>query len=158
MYLVRGVDKDCIACSLAMLIGVAPLYIKKNLIGELYYPFPEPWDNLPLVPSMEVICDWLITDQGTALTPFPRNPVCTPHKDCPPVSVWNEDPDWRFEEQCEYGKGLIEGLRPNGVGHMVAWDGKAIHDPSGYIYSLNAADRFNFNPTRFWLATKVKDD
>jgi hypothetical protein len=140
-----------------MLINRSPEFIKRNLIGELYYPFPEPWHNFPLMPSMEVICDWLILEQRIALTPFPKNPVCTPHEDCPPVSVYN-DPDWRFEQQCEYGVGIMEGLRSNGVGHMVAWNGKAIFDPTGYIYSLNAADRFNFNPTRFWLETKVKDD
>ena len=151
-------DNDCTAASLAMLFNMASGYIKKELFPPLpQYPFPKPWDDLPMVPSMEMVCDWAWRKQRIALVPFPYHPHCSPHPDCPSIPVWpNDDPDEIFTEQLAYGRGVIEGAVEPELGHIVAWDGKVIYDPRGYIYSLNVADKFNFKPTRFWLAVEVK--
>jgi len=153
MKLQTANDNDCVAASVAMLIGVNHTTVKEALWPDPpVYPFPEPWQVCPLVPCMDIICDWLYTEHKVALTPFAFDPHVTPHKDCPPVSACDEDPMSLFEGQLAYGPGLIEGVY-SGVGHMCAWDGNVIYDPHGYKYSLNAAGRFNFTPTRFWLAS-----
>jgi hypothetical protein len=72
--------------------------------------------------------------------------------------VWpDDDPNEVFEGQLSHGKGVIEGvITSTAKGHMVAWDGAVIYDPRGYMYSLNVANKFDFSPSRFWLAVEAK--
>ena len=156
-------QNDCVAASLAMLLGVSMDYIKGRLFVALTRPFPNPWAEFPKVPDMNVICDWLWEKHKVALTPFEYDPQCSPHKDCPPVSVYPQtcgslhvDADWAFDKQTAYGPGLFEGsIVGKEIGHMCAWDGQTIFDPRGYCYSRNVAQtKFNYQITRFWLATK----
>jgi hypothetical protein len=161
----EGTD-DCVAAALAMVFDVSLGYIKAELFTDLMFPFPEPWDKLPKVPDMNVICDYAMGQQGVALVPFELDPLCSPHVDCKPVPVWPRSKTatargpWKFEIALRKGPGLIEGtLTRNGnqLGHMVAWDGTVIYDPRGYCYSTNVAmPRFNFQPRRFWLAISTR--
>ena len=158
MHLLTSKNNNCVAAAVAMVIGSGSA---ERVEGDLFclpseHPFPVPWEHLPLVPNMDMICDWMLTEHHIALTPFTRNPLCSPHKDCPGVSPYNEDPEWVFEQQLDFGMGLLEGTVPNKFGHMCACVGQVIYDPRGYIYSLNVADKFNFTPVRFWLASKVQ--
>ena len=157
MKLITSTDKyDCVAVSMAMLLGVSVAHVKSLVWPDpLEYPFPAPWDTLPKIPSMEVICEWMLFSHDIALVPFPHNPVCTPDVTrCPPVPVYDEDPDTVFNRQLELGPGLLEGVRARGSAHMCAWDGQAVFDPRGHIYSLNITHLHDFVPTRFWLAKK----
>jgi hypothetical protein len=155
--MVRTGKNECVVGSLAMLLGVAPEFIRRQIChNPPIYPFPAPWDEYPLVPSMEIICDWAYSHMNVAMVPFPYNPLCTPHEDCPPTPVWDDDADVVFEGQLEYGTGLIEGTVDGAHGHMVAWDGSVIYDPRGYCYSLNIAEKHGFTPARFWLCVKTE--
>ena len=165
MRLVTSNNNDCVAASLAMLLGRGIEYIKNQLFTNLPKPFPGQWELYPKVPDMNVICDWLWHQFQIALVPFEYSPQCTPHKNCPPVSVYpttvgfpSYTADAAFHDQVSYGPGLLEGLTLNGsLGHMCAWDGKVIYDPRGYCYSRNVAGvRFDYQITRFWLAVKGK--
>jgi hypothetical protein len=163
MKLITSNQNDCVAASLAMLIGRSIDYIKCQLFNNLPKPFPDLWKDFPKVPDMNVICDWM-WGRGIALTPFEYNPQCTPHKVCPPVSVYprtvsgKETADEMFNKQMAYGLGLIEGgIIGREVGHMCAWDGKIIYDPRGYCYSRNVAqEKFGYQITRFWLEGEGK--
>lgn len=156
MQLIEGNNKDCLAASIAMLLSESVEYVERALYpSPREYPFPPPWDHLPLVPSMEIVVDWLVLNHNVGLVPFPYAPTCSPHKDCPAIRVWDGDADEIFERQLSYGQGLIEGMCHE-VGHMTAWDGAVIFDPRGHKYSFNVAYRFNFKPTRFWLKTKYE--
>jgi hypothetical protein len=165
MKLITTNNNDCVAASLAMLIDAPLGYVKIELFTALTKPFPGQWSGFLKVPDMNVICDWLWGERYTALTPFEYDPQCTPHRSCPPVSVYprttsrpHETADGAFSKQMDYGPGLIEGtIIGREVGHMCAWDGKAIHDPRGYIYSRNVAkEKFGYQISRFWLAVKGK--
>jgi hypothetical protein len=160
MRLETATNNDCVAASLAMLLlDVDIVFIKDQLFPPVpEYPFQAPWDDVPRVPSMEEIVDWMWTKWNVAMVPFPYNPQCSPHPNCPGVPVWpNDEPDKIFAHQLSYGGGVIEGVvTETGKGHMVAWDGKVIYDPRGYIYSPNVVDKFGFQPTRFWLAVEAK--
>ena len=164
MNLITSSNNDCVAASLAMLLGVDIGYIELHLFTALTKPFTGRWVDLPKVPDMNVICDWLWEPCGIALVPFEYNPQCTPHKDCPPVPVYprttvgpHETAHVAFKAQMNYGPGLLEGLTEGEVGHMCAWDGKIIHDPRGYCYTPNVAqEKFDYQMTRFWLAVKGK--
>lgn len=161
MQLIVATNNDCVAAALAMLFEVKKDYIKKELFSFLtHHSFQEPWDNFPMVPSMEMICDWAYRERGVGLVPFPYHPHCSPHPDCPGIPVWPADtPDKIFRGQLSYGQGVIEGITESGApdcGHMVAWNGTVIYDPRGYMYSSNVADKFGFTPSRFWLAVGVK--
>jgi len=162
MKLITTTNNDCVAASLAMLFDTGIGYIKTQLFTNLPKPFPGQWSDLPKVPDMNVICDWA-WQRRTALVPFEYDPQCTPHKDCPPVSVYSQTTkypkglaDWPFKTQLTYGPGLLEGtIIGREVGHMCAWDGKIIYDPRGYCYSRNVAkEKFGYQITRFWLAVK----
>ena len=162
MRLVTSNNNDCVAASLAMLFDVEIGYIETHLFTDLPKPFPGQWSDLPKVPDMNVICDWA-WQRGTALVPFEYNPQCTPHQDCPPVSVYPPTTsglptaDSAFNNQMAYGPGLLEGITNHDKGHICAWDGKVIYDPRGYCYSYNVAGvRFGYQITRFWLAVKGK--
>jgi hypothetical protein len=113
---------------------------------------------MPKVPSMEELVAWAYRKQRTGLVPFPFHPHCSPHPNCPGVPVWpDDDPNEVFEGQLSHGKGVIEGvITSTAKGHMVAWDGAVIYDPRGYMYSLNVANKFDFSPSRFWLAVEAK--
>ena len=158
MRLYKQERDGCVVTSVAMLINETPdatfHIIDKPMTAQQRRPFPEPWDDCPLVPSMHEICDRLLKQKSIALVPFERNPKVTPHPDCPEYPVW-ENPEQKFEAQLSYGKGLIEGTVGE-KGHMVAWDGKVVYDPRGYCYSMNVASKFNFVPRRFWLAVCLK--
>ena len=156
---------DCTAASIAMVLGLELDFVKAELFKDLPKPFPSPWDHLPKVPDMNVICDWAWRTRSAALTPFERDPVCTPHRDCPPVSVYprntrtsvrTAEGAWRC--QLSYGPGLLEGvIIGREVGHMVAWSGDAIYDPRGHIYTSDDAESyFSFQPRRFWLYTPTR--
>jgi hypothetical protein len=161
MQLVTSKNNNCVAASLAMVLGSrCPERVEQDLFCfPREHPFPPPWNHLPMVPNMDLICDWMLTEKSIALTPFTRNPLCSPHPDCPGVSPYNEDPEKVFQAQLNFGIGLLEGVVPKAVGdigHMCAWDGHAIHDPRGYIYSLNVAEeKFHFTVKRFWLASEI---
>jgi len=163
MRLVTSNNNDCVAASLAMLLDVKIGYIENELFTNLPKPFPGQWAAFPKVPDMNVICEWMWKHE-IALIPFEYDPQSTPHKDCPPVSVYpttegfpSYTADVAFYDQVSYGPGLFEGLTEREVGHMCAWDGKVIHDPRGYCYSLNVAQaKFGYQITRFWLAVKGK--
>jgi len=155
---------DCVLAALSMLFDASPSRIHQDLFTDLFFPFPDPWAHLPKVPDMNVICDYALWKQDVALVPFELDPLCSPHKDCPPVPVWprckvasSEGPRM-FEQSLRRGEGLIEGVViGKELGHMVAWDGTVILDPRGYCYSLNVAvDKFNFQPRRFWLAVSTR--
>ena len=166
MILITAVEYKCVAASLAMLIGTDIGHVEKRLFTGLPKPFSGQWADLPKVPDMNVICGWLWETHEIALIPFEYNPQCTPHKDCPPVSVYPRTANCpyptghdQFRIQMDYGPGLIEGNITAGreVGHMCAWDGKVIHDPRGYCYSYHIAQvKFGYQITRFWLAVKGK--
>jgi hypothetical protein len=159
MRLETATDNDCVAASLAMLFEVDVIFIKNQLFSAVPdYPFQAPWDELPRVPSMEEIVDWAWTRQRSAMVPFPYAPDCSPHPNCPGVLVWpNDEPDKVFAHHLSYGQGVIEGVvTDTGKGHMVAWDGKVIHDPRGYMYSMNTIDKFDFKPSRFWLTVRSR--
>jgi hypothetical protein len=155
MNLVTARNNDCVAASLAMAFDINAGEIKSTLFTGLPKPFPAPWNELPKVPDMNVICNWAWGTKKIALVPFEYNPKCTPHKDCPPVPVW-EDPDGAFAQALSYGEGLLEGVKIKAErGHMCAWDGQAIYDPRGCIYSRNVAEAyFDFRIRRFWLLVK----
>jgi hypothetical protein len=164
MKLITTTNNDCVAASLAMLFDVDLGYIETLLFTALTKPFSGQWSGFPKVPDMNIICDWAC-QRGTALVPFEYDPQCTPHKSCPPVSVYpqttrcpHETADAAFDKQMEYGPGLIEGtIIGREVGHMCAWDGKVIYDPRGYCYTRNVAkEKFGYQITRFWLAVKGK--
>jgi hypothetical protein len=156
---------DCVAAALAMVLGTDLGEIERILFHNLMKPFPEPWDNLPKVPDMNVICEFM-AGVGWALMPFEYNPQCSPHPDCPPVPVYpfreagNVGGHFLasfqrvWEKQLSLGPGLIEGTVDE-TGHMVAWSGDAIYDPRGCIYSLNVTNKFDFVPKRFWLAAPM---
>jgi len=152
MRLITSSDNDCVAASLAMLFDMDIEFVKRQLFFDPpYYPFPAPWDNCPMVPSMELICDWAYSFHEIALVPFPFDPVCAPHPDCTPVSVWPDDPTTVFKHQLGYGPGLLEGLF-GGAGHMCAWDGDTVFDPHGYTYPVESCHKLGYTLTRFWLA------
>lgn len=153
----------CISCSLAMLLDVDLSHVEVELFTGMDFPFPEPWSHLPKVPDMNVLCHWALQTHKVALTPFERDPVCSPHPDCPSVPVWPYrkglagTPEVMWREALDKGSGLLQGVRPSkDLWHMCAWDGGIVYDPRGYAYSINVAeDKFDFQPLCFWLATKA---
>lgn len=155
MRLIEQERDGCVYASVAMLLSIDKSAAYHLLCShwkvEDFKPFAEPFQDVPRVPSMEEICDALIRyNSGIALVPFPRNPLATPHQECPPIQVW-ANPEEKFRQQLSRGRGLIEGIVGD-RGHMVAWDGSIVYDPRGYCYSINVSDKFNFVPRRFWLA------
>jgi hypothetical protein len=163
MNLVHSFSNDCVAASLAMLFGCDIEAIKHELFSNLMHPFPAPWDCLPKVPDMNVICDWAWGHRRTALVPFEYDPYCSPDVNCPTVPVWPISPnkpgsaEFAFSRALGYGSGLLEGVVVDGErGHMCAWDGNVVYDPRGYIYSRNIAlDKFDYRIRRFWLAVRA---
>jgi len=155
MKLINATDNDCLVASLAMVLGLDIEDVKSDVLPyPLEHPFPHPWDHLPLIPDMNVVADWLYLTKGSAITPFDFNPHCAPHKNCPAVSVYNEDAEWVFEKQLGYGPGLIScNFRDRG--HIVAWDGERVYDPHGYVFEFSAMKMFGLTPIRFWLLTKI---
>jgi hypothetical protein len=152
MRLIKSDHNDCLAAAVAMVFNLHYPDVQNDLqlLQPLEYPFRKPWAGLPKVVSMEQVCEWA-AERRCTLMPFPWNPMCSPHPDCPPVPVW-DDPDAAFDQAMRRGPGLLEGLVGE-KGHMTAWDGNVVYDPRGYCYSLNVAlDKFGFIPTRFWLA------
>jgi hypothetical protein len=166
MDLIKGeTGFDCAAASIAMVVGTSLGKVKSDLFSDLRKPFTGKWAHIPQVPDMNIICDFALRTWGLALVPFEYMPTSTPHKDCPPVSVYprntkvlNSTPEFNWRRQLAQGPGLIEGtIIGKELGHMVAWTGKEIYDPRGYIYSLNVAvERFQFQVRRFWLALRIK--
>lgn len=157
MRLIEQETDGCVYASLAMVLNEkleAAYHCYKHWNYDRNYPFTGEWEKVPRVPSMEEICDISWRHFKMALIPFPLDPVATPHEDCKPIHVWDQ-PWKKFTSQLSFGKGLIEGLH-DGRGHMVAWDGSIVYDPRGYCYSINVADRFNFEPKRFWLALSTR--
>jgi len=144
--------KTCIAAALAMVLELPYDQVLAELYSKLTYPFPEPWQQMPKVPDMNVVVDWAYSKHHAALVPFERNPVCTPHLDCKPVPVWYNG-DSKFRDQLRRGIGLIECVRRNGLGHMVAWDGKDVFDPEGYRYPYERLSDYGLEAKRFWLCT-----
>jgi len=152
MKLIRSESNGCVAASVAMLfdwdlkaLAAFPQFDTKRCT----YPFPYPWDKLPKVSSMVEICEWAFRFAGCGLTPFPRNPVCTPDEDCSPVPVY-ENGEPQFLTHLAFGAGLLEGS-VEGRGHMCAWDGLRVWDPRGHIYQIEDAPEYTFKPARFWL-------
>lgn len=154
---------SCVACSLSMLLDIDLHIIERELFTFLDAPFPEPWDHLPKVPDMNVICDWVWQTQKVALMPFQRNPMCSPHSDCPSVPSWplrktqDDSAEKAWGRALSYGDGLLEGVCPSkGLGHMCTWKGGIILDPRGFAYSENIAEtKFDFTPEWLWLAVKA---
>jgi hypothetical protein len=146
--LIKGKENECVYTSLAMLLNVDVDVIKRRFTLKLEdtYPFEFPFEQLPRVPCMEEVCLEVVR-RDSSLTPFPRVVEATPHPDCPPIKVWGDEKF--FDILCK-GPGLIEGMVKD-RGHMVAWDGHVVYDPRGYCYSINVADKFDFDPKRFWL-------
>jgi hypothetical protein len=142
-------SERCSAASISMLTGRPLDYILADLFGDLEYPFPEPWQGMAKVPSMDEICQWMWDMRGEGLMPFNRDPVCSPHPKCPMVPVWR-DGEAQWLRHLGYGPGLLEGVSANG-GHMCAWDGEQVFDPRGSVYPW--ADRLTcgFEAERFWL-------
>lgn len=159
MHLMKSKPNGCVYAAIGMLLNKSHEDVSNIIDMPMSqperHPFPEPWKHLPFVPPMDVIVDRLIRREGIALVPFEKDPVCSPHPDCPPVDVWKvyKRTD-AFDSQLKLGEGVIEGLVGE-TGHMVAWDRSVVYDPRGYCYSMNIADRFNFTPRRFWLAVKL---
>ncbi len=164
MRLVTSNNNDCVAASLSMLLGCSIDSIKNQLFTNLPKPFPGQWAPFPKVPDMNIICDWVWGVYQIALVPFEYNPQSTPHRHCPPESVYppttifqSVTADYAFNNQMSHGPGLIEGQTKGEVGHMCAWDGNVIYDPRGYCYSRNiATEKFGYRVTRFWLAVRGK--
>ena len=154
MNLVIGTNGQCLLASVAMLIGESLEATRQILIGHLDWPDKHPfegeWEDYPRVPSMHEVVDALWRFKRLGLVPFEYNPSCAPHIDCPSIDVWQR-PREQFLNQLDFGSGLIEGVVDD-RGHMVAWDGQVVLDPRGYCYSLNVSDKFDFQPTRYWLA------
>jgi hypothetical protein len=158
MRLIKSNDNNCVAASIAMVFNLICVDVQNGLLRlqPRVFPFKHPYAHLPKVASMEQVCEWA-ADRRLTLMPFPRNPMCSPHPDCPAVPVWDAEvgrpsADDMFDKAMRRGPGLLEGLVGE-KGHMVAWDGNVVFDPRGYCYSLNVAtDLFDFVPTRFWLA------
>lgn len=149
MRLIFGAEKGCVIASVAMLTDLTYGEVKEELMPHADYPFSSPWDSYPKVPSTDEVCDWLWKKFGRSLTPFNRDPGCSPDRECPPVPVWeNGEKKWR--EQLKYGSGLLEGTSSR-MGHMCAWDGVKVFDPKGYIYAWEDSSEYKFNATRFWL-------
>jgi hypothetical protein len=137
-----------------MVLGHAtPELILDDLFEHLEYPFESPWDDIPQVPSMDVIVDYMFNICHVAMVPFEKDPVCTPHLDCKPVPVWyNSTEAWL--RHLAYGEGVIECVTPRGRGHMVAWNGKVVYDPQGYIYPIEEMETVHkLTPRRFWLCS-----
>jgi len=149
MRLILSNNHDCVAASLAMVTGIPMSDIKEDLFTDLEYPFPPPWDKLPKVPNMDVICDYLWLGFRLGLTPFNNAPFCSPDVACPSFPVW-EDAAAMFQRQLGFGPGLLEGTVA-GKGHMCAWDGTMVFDPRGYAYLPDEADDLGFDIERFWL-------
>lgn len=146
-------NKTCVAASLAMVLELPYWGVMDDLFTKLDYPFDHPYDHLPKVPDMNVVVDWAFRKHHTAMVPFEKNPVCTPHFACNPVPVWYNG-DSKFRDQLRYGRGVIEcRLLSDGLGHMVAWDGKVVMDPDGYVYSYEKMNEYGLEATRFWLCT-----
>lgn len=155
MRLVKQEKNGCVYAALSMVLNERLDTIYANFKHWDYkdnYPFTGEWSMVPRVPSMEEICDIAIRHFKTAFVPFPIDPLATPHEDCKPIHVW-QYPQKKFTSQLSFGRGLLEGMVVES-GHMVAWDGSVIFDPRGYCYSINVADRFDFQPRRFWLAVQ----
>jgi hypothetical protein len=165
MNLLKSSNNDCVAAAMAMVIGCKMSVVTSRLFTNLDTPFHAPFHELPKVPDMTVICEYML-QRGLAMVPFERNPQCSPHPDCPPVPVYPfreagqvggrflDGPLAVWERQLTLGPGLIEGSVGE-MGHMVAWSGDSVYDPRGFIYSLNVADKFDFVPKRFWLAAPM---
>lgn len=139
-----------------MVLGTAKDYAEMLLkcddahIGE--QPFPRPYEDFKVVPDKAVIFDLLWDRQRVALVSFECDPKCSPHENCPPISSWKK-PREKFLCQLGYGSGLLVG-RTEACGHMCAWNGQAVYDPRGFIYSFNLAVTMGFYPDEFWLAVK----
>ncbi len=166
MYLIKQEKNGCVYASLAMVLNEKLETITRHFNTWGYeqgqmYPFLGEWETLPRVPSMHEICEVAMFHYDTGFVPFQRDPEVAPHPDCPPIRVWEHiqnrsvDAEGMFRAQLSRGPGLIEGFKDD-TGHMVAWDGSIIYDPRGYCYSPNVADRFDFEPRRFWLAVRTK--
>jgi hypothetical protein len=151
MQLITSRNNDCVAASVAMLLGLTLEEVKSHhLFSEAYltYPFPKPWHEVPKVPAMEEVCEWAFQTGKIGLVPFPLNPRCTPSHGCPDVPVF-QDKNKAFCRQLDFGPGLLEGMTSKG--HMCAWDGTKVYDPRGRIYPLTDAFAHSFYYHRFWL-------
>lgn len=60
-------------------------------------------------------------------------------------------PESRFQDYLNNYKGIIQGARPNGVWHSVAWDSSNVYDPSGKIYGIKD---INIKVQLFWIFIK----
>lgn len=124
--------------------------VMEDLMPKMEYPFEPPWETYPKVPSMDTICDWLWQRFGRSLTPFNKNPHCTPNMACKAVPVWyNGEEKWL--SQLQYGKGLLEGVYNGFIGHMCAWDSERVFDPRGFVYTWENRAEYKFDAERFWL-------
>lgn len=150
MRLVRAKDKTCVIASLAMLTYLDYTEVEKEIMPNLEYPFNPPWEKYPKVPCMDMICDWLWQRYHRSLTPFNKNPHCSPSPACNSVPVWY-DGEEKWKSQLDYGIGLLEGTYNRFIGHMCAWDGSRVFDPRGYVYNWEDRETFEFDAERFWL-------
>ena len=160
MQLIKQKRNECTYTSVAMLLGHPDASVIKNVMTRDwtksdFTPFPEPFDEVPRVPSVHEICETLVVFYNIGLVPFERCPMMTPHEYCPSVSVWR-DPVARFRDHLWLGEGLIEGTKGQ-TGHMVAWDREKVFDPRGYTYEIEDAHKFDFEPTRFWYKLEGKE-
>lgn len=152
MELVKSGKYDCVAASVSLLTGESYPSISQKFenLHKGDFPFPHPWKHIPRVISVEELCSWLWENHKVGLVPFPKYPVCAPSENCPPVNVW-EDSEEAFRHHLSFGEGLLEGFTDR-LAHMCFWWGGKIYDPRGHKYLLSDANKYNFEPTRFWLA------
>jgi hypothetical protein len=126
--------------------------VTSELFTDLEYPWEGEFAKFPKVPSMDIIVDWAWNIHHVGLIPFERNPVCQPHPSCKPLPVWYNGEE-AFCRHLSYGEGVIECELSDGRGHMVAWDGKKVYDPEGYIYDFKYLSQYEMEAARFWLCT-----
>lgn len=146
----------CMATATAMALD-KPLYEVIEGLGhsgsESVWP-PE-WNHLPAGYHIHEIIDYVWMQHAKPVTPFVRRPMVTPAYDCPDqVAKFAREPDLekRFKHRIAGRVGIMTGVISKGRGHAVAWDGRNIYDPRGYVYSLDTARQFyNYYVDTFWM-------
>jgi len=74
----------------------------------------------------------------------------------PSKPIWTEQQCLdRFDRLLKAYEGVFTGTTNYNMGHAVAWNGKMVYDPRGYIKPLEEA---NFNPQIFFIKFKSKSN
>lgn len=144
---------SCMAAAAAMVTDTSVEHIA-HMLGHdgSDHPWPHPYEHLHRGFHIHEIIDLLWIQFQQSMTPFVREPMCTPHMKCPEVparSPYSADSSVRFIKALVHNQGIITGMIGE-LGHAVAWDGKEVFDPRGYRYYYHACDTYRFVPDVFW--------